>query len=1070
MIFKRTSCLESTIVSDPVFYHKQTSALTALLLLSVVIASGCRERSTTSRLDQSQQLDEATGKEFQTGPLRFADVAESSGLNFVHRSGARGNFAYPEILGSGVCLADFDGDGNLDIYLPQGGVIPGDEGEPGRNVLFLNDGSGKFRDVSAESGADHSGYGFGAFAADYDQDGDRDLLLTNIDSLTLLRNRGDATFEDVTSSSGLPARTGLWLNAAVADLNQDGYLDIYAANYTEWRPGIELPCSGSGGGRDYCHPNTLDGAADLLLFGTADGKFEDVTDSSGIGTAATRSMGVVAFHADQDGDLDLYVANDSEANLLWINQGDGTFKDQALIRGVAVNEAGSAEASMGVACADIDADGDDDLIMTHLERETHTVYRNDKGNFSDFTAASAVASWSRPDTGFGVGLLDLNHDPYPDLFVANGGVSRPARPRNPDRPYAQPDRLATGSPGGRFSRSEIIGEDAKKGPGGIADTSRGAAFGDVDGDGLVDIVVATMDGPVRLYRNETKTNGQWIAILPVAASGDAAILNSVVRVVGVAGTGPVSVRPHSSYLGSSEDLARFGVGSRDKPIDVIVTWPDGKHERFSNLTLGRIHSVVCGTGAPVSNIAAVMESEQVDQQLASSGVRTPKEEKPTKGEPVKLTGELGDFPALRFEPDGPRGRRVILDIAALTSWCEAAGLPAPPEIQALDPPTWELVHAAIEAAGRNPTPKTLGQLAMLYHGYSALESAVVLYRQVLNMGPRLARVWHLLGHASYDLGNMPEAIHALQRAVELAPKQPAGFARLAEAQMAISDVDAAYLTWKRYLLLRPQDPLGKIGLARAVEELGDHEQALELAKSALEQDPKAKPALVLAARVSARLGDTTAAKEFSDRSATLTEDDAPVLQDDVDLAMRARARTVAYLRAVTSALKENKEFERAYETAKMLADRRPDEAQNWKMLAWLATRMNRPEAVEHMQVALELEPSFAAGWEIVALSKEAAGKHEEALQAAERAISLNESLSRAQLTRGMALAGLQRFEEALETLERVLAEHPQDENGLAAMALCLLETGQTEKARAVLNRLLEVNPNHAWGKKTLAEL
>jgi tetratricopeptide (TPR) repeat protein len=380
------------------------------------------------------------------------------------------------------------------------------------------------------------------------------------------------------------------------------------------------------------------------------------------------------------------------------------------------------------------------------------------------------------------------------------------------------------------------------------------------------------------------------------------------------------------------------------------------------------------------------------------------------------------------------------------------------------------VHAAIEAAGRNPTPKTLGQLGMLYDGHGVLESAVVLYKQVLKLAKTNSSAWHLLGRALYDLGRTDQAISALQRAVELAPQQPAGFARLAEAQMAAGDVDGADISWRRYLVRRPEDPLGLIGLARAVEAQGDHEEALALAKSALEKDPRAQPALILAARAEARLGDTTAAKVFSDRAALLTKDDAPVLVDEVDLAMREHARSVSYLREITNVLKENRKFGKAYYFAKLLAERRPDEAQNWKMLGWLATRMNRPEAMEHIQVALEIDPEFAEGWELVAKSKLVSGKYNEALEAADRAINLDESLEGTQLTRGLSLAGLQRYEEALQPLEKALAGQPQNENGLAAMALCLIKTGQTEKARDVLIQLLAVNPNHAWGKKTFDEL
>ncbi len=264
-------------------------------------------------------------------PLQFAEQAESAGLNFVHRSGAAGQFTYPEIMSGGVCVADLDGDGDLDVYLPQGGPIPGDSGEPGRNVLFLNDGSGHFTNASAGSGADDRSYAMGAFAADLDADGDNDLIVTNAGSLVVLRNLGAAKFEDITREAGFADREGLWLNVAVTDLNADGHVDVYCSNYTRWEAGNDPECSAPGGGPDYCNPTSYPGAVDFLCLGNGDGTFTDVSESSGIASAKTRSMGVVVFDADADGDPDLYVANDGEANLLWINQGNGTFKDEAMV-------------------------------------------------------------------------------------------------------------------------------------------------------------------------------------------------------------------------------------------------------------------------------------------------------------------------------------------------------------------------------------------------------------------------------------------------------------------------------------------------------------------------------------------------------------------------------------------------------------------------------------------------------------------------------------------------------------------------------------------------------------------
>ncbi len=509
-------------------YSYRGDAVWMVIALMLVSLAGCRDESggrgaaekaaqapkadpkpaltAKASPDASPSRPDDVDQGFQPGPIQFRDEAATRGLQFVHRSGATGAFTYPEILSGGACLADLDRDGDLDVYLPQGGPVPGADGVPGRNALFLNDGDGHFRDVSATSGADDPAYGMGAFAADVDDDGDLDLLLTNAGSLGLLLNRGDATFTDGTAAAGLANRDGFWLNAAFADLNGDGQLDVYIANYTLWHLGLDPRCAAASGGLDYCNPTSYDGACDLLLLGRGDGTFEDATEVSGIATAATRSMGVLLFDPDDDGDIDIYVANDGESNLLWINDGTGHFQDEALLRGVALNAAGTPEASMGIATHDLDEDGDEDFLITHLVRETHTLYQNDGGFFLDQTARAGLAGWSRPDTGFGVCFADFDLDGVTDLFVANGAVARPTSPVDAAAPYSQPDRVARGVAGGRFPVAEVIADDRPKASEHTQLASRGAALGDVNGDGLVDLLVAAKDAPVRLLINRTGSN------------------------------------------------------------------------------------------------------------------------------------------------------------------------------------------------------------------------------------------------------------------------------------------------------------------------------------------------------------------------------------------------------------------------------------------------------------------------------------------------------------------------------------------------------------------------------------
>jgi len=1025
--------------------------------------SDATEGAAAAAPDQSASAKVPT----HAGPIRLEEIAKQAGVEFVHRSGAQGNFTNAEVTTGGVCLADLDGDGDLDIYLPQGGTVPGDNGEPGKNALYLNDGSGKFTDVSADSGADDSGYGMGAFAADVDSDGDLDLLLTNVGGLTLLENDGNAKFKDVTDVTGIKGADGFWLNAAIADLDGDGQLDIYVANYTTWDPAYVPKCKGPGGEPDFCNPTSYEGASDLLLLGDGQGGFRDVTKVAGIASAATRSMGVATFDLEGDGDLDIYVANDGQANLLWVNQSDGTFKDEAMVRGAALNGAGLAEASMGVACADFDLDGDEDLILTHLEKETNTLYRNEDGFFIDASARSGMA-WSSPDTAFGIVLVDLNHDPYLDMFVANGAVARPRMIPDPDRPYAQVDRLIRGEKGGRLATATTVdGENAMTGL--VAAVSRGVAYGDVDGDGLVDILVSIKDGPVRLYRNATETNHAWIGIRPVRKQGGADVIHAKVELQGTSQRQLAIVRPHSSYLASSEATIRFGLAgyALDK-IAAIVEWPDGFRESFEGLDVNQVHVVVRGsgqvegesTGATVDGGSGSRISATTSESDGSSEVGS------NAAQAIADPKSLGSFPKLSVRKTSKYREEVSMDDAALARWCAGAGLPRPPEPNALDAPTWKLVHPAIELAGRSPDERSLGKLAMFYDGHQVTESAIVLYERLTELVPLNANWWHLLGRAQLDVGQADAAVTSFAKARELQSESVPTLGRLAEAHLAAGKPEAAFKLWKAYTAAAPQEVFGHVGQARAAEQIGDLSAAMSSAKSALQLNPKARSALVLASRVALRDGDSQSADRYSQAASQLTKADDPILKDGINSKMHAFSRSVNYLQKSVIFYKSNGKFKKALTDAVLLAERRPEKASNWQMLVWLTTVLKQPDkAAEYARVAIEVDPNFAPGWETIARSELKAGKTDDALKSADMAIKYDPRYHGGYVTRGMILTTRQRWADALGSLDKGLARQPKEINAMQLKALCHLQLGEREKAKATVDQMLSLVPNHPWARK-----
>ncbi len=705
--------------------------------------------------------------------------------------------------------------------------------------------------------------------------------------------------------------------------------------------------------------------------------------------------------------------------------------------------------------------------MTHMNRETNTLYRNDDGFFSDATAAAGIAGWSRPDTGFGIAFADFNHDTNLDLFIANGGVAKPVSPRYPQQPYAQQDRFAVGLAAGRFPSAEIPLADQDSDPA----VSRGLATGDIDGDGSIDVLVAVKDGPLRYYRNTTDVTGlHWLAIRPVSKTGATCELNAKVTLR----TRPPqlrTVRPHASYLSSHENTVRFGLGRSDSPVDVVVTWPGGDRELFANLKVDQVHEVIHGQG------------QQADGSNLDESTRgfVDHSEEPTTGATAAVvhggastksrnSKALRPIPPIRFAKTDTRTLRVELDGTALATWCRDAGLPAPPEPTALDAPTWKLVHPAIDQAARTPNVESLSSLAMYYDGHHLRTSAIPLYERVVKLAPKEAKWWHLLGSACFEEGMPPRAVEALTKATRLAPNSAASFGRLGEAHLANGNAEEARRVWKTYTTLRPKDAVGWVGLARAEEAAGNLPAAAEAAAAALALNPKNKPALVAAARIAARDGDEAMAQEYGQRATALPKDKSAIV-DDFDLAMRSHAKSVGYLQQITTFLKANNRIPQAYAAAKLLTERRPDEPQNWQLLTWLATVLKQnDEALTYARIAVSIDPDFAPGWDTIALRSWQLKNFDQALEAANNALRADPEFTQAHICRGLALGSLERYEEAMVDLKQGLTSKPNSLPGLSMRAICELKTGQVDKATATLDYILKLSPNHGWAKKVRQQL
>lgn len=547
----------------------------------------------------------------------FTDVAKDSGLDFVHFNGMSGEFYFPEMTGQGGAFIDYDNDGDLDVYFCQGNMLgkgktfkdalyPPRDPNP-RDRLFRNDltvdKNGKpilkFVDVTDKSGLKNPDYGMGACAADFNNDGHMDLYITNYGPNRMWYNNGDGTFTDVTEKTG----TGdpLWgTSAAAFDYDRDGWLDLYVANYVFFDIDKNPRCFANSSRRDYCGPSAFLPQKDRFYHNKGDGTFEEVREKILLDYKPGSGLGVTPLDVNGDGWLDICVANDGNANHLWINDKGKSFMDDALFAGTALNQNGNAEASMGVDSVDFDGDGDEDLFMTHLMGETNTLYvNNGKGLFEDRTIAAGLSAASFPYTSFGTNWIDYDNDGWPDLFIVNGAVRiiENLAAKGDPYPIHQPNQVFHSEGGKRFTDvTDIAGKEIS-----FSEVSRGAAFGDIDNDGDTDILVFNNNGPARLYRNNTGNRNKWLGLRlvgdPVKNSKKRDMLGAL---VGLKRKGKPTlwrrVRTSGSYSTANDPRLLFGLGDNGAVDAAEIQWPDGSKETWKKPAPLTYTTLVQGAG------------------------------------------------------------------------------------------------------------------------------------------------------------------------------------------------------------------------------------------------------------------------------------------------------------------------------------------------------------------------------------------------------------------------------------------------------------------------------------------
>ena len=517
--------------------------------------------------------------------FRFTDVTQAAGITAIHNNGAFGQKFLPETLGPGCAFLDYDRDGWQDILIVNGMDWPGHHRQRSTLALYRNNRNGTFTDVTRAAGLDFEFYGLGVAVGDYDNDGFPDIYLTGFGQNRLLSNTGRGTFVDATRKSGLGDRAALSTSALWFDYNRDGHLDLFVCNYVRWSPELDVFCSlDAKHHKSYCTPQTYHGTTCWLFRNRGDGTFEDVTARAGLLDTSSKSLGVAMLDYDNDGWPDLVVANDTQPNKLYRNKRDGTFEEIAMNVGIAFSEDGKERGGMGVDAADYDNSGRQSILISNFDNEMLALYHAAAGGtFSDISPRSEIGRATRRSLGFGCFFFDADLDGLLDLLVVNGHIDETVRNLGAKTEYAQRPQLFLQNGAGHFQ------DVAPEAGGGFANAKvgRGAAYGDFDNDGDLDVLITTNNGRAYLYRNDVGNGNRSLRLKLAGTKSNRDAIGARVEVQAGARTMSSMVKSGSSYLSQSELPLTFGMGRREKADRVTIHWPSGKVEEHKNLAAGR---------------------------------------------------------------------------------------------------------------------------------------------------------------------------------------------------------------------------------------------------------------------------------------------------------------------------------------------------------------------------------------------------------------------------------------------------------------------------------------------------
>ncbi|MDT5060632.1 MAG: enediyne biosynthesis protein [Acidobacteriota bacterium] len=592
-----------------------------LIILISSLLAGCKkdatEQPTINATTPEQATTQPAGQQAPalteaprpSGPIEFTDVTAQAGIHFKHNSGAFGKKYLPETLGPGCAFLDYDSDGWQDILLVNSTNWPEHKGAKTFLALYHNNKDGTFTDVTAASGLAVEMYGLGVAVADYDNDGFDDIYITCVGPNHLFRNLGNGKFADVTAKAGV-GDPSFSTSAAWFDYDKDGRLDLFVCNYVDWSIEKDQLCTLDGKNKSYCTPQSYKGQSATLYHNRGNGTFENVTQKAGLNDPTSKSLGVAVFDYNSDGFPDLFVANDTEPNKLYKNNGNGTFTDEALTAGVAFSESGTPRAGMGVDTADYDGSGRQGIVIGNFTNESMALYRNDgTGLFTDEAGASGIGKMSAQSLTFATFFFDYDLDGLPDIFAANGHVSDDISVVQPQVKYAQPPHLFRNKGKKKFEEATPrLGRALQR-----AIVGRGAAYGDFDNDGDLDLLIMVNNGPARLLRNDNGNQNDLLRVKTVGSRSNRDGIGARVTLKSVAGAKLMSVvKTGSSYCSQSELPLTFGLGKSDptKGMTLEIAWPSGQTDIIQDVKPNQAITVEEGKGIIAAAPIVFVKPEQ----------------------------------------------------------------------------------------------------------------------------------------------------------------------------------------------------------------------------------------------------------------------------------------------------------------------------------------------------------------------------------------------------------------------------------------------------------------------------